>query len=304
MAAGQDYELGGMQLPSGGRKGRFRVVSKAQTLATQRLSVSHDRQRQSAARARQRRRRSTRSCSRNCRAVSSARCACPSRRPARRCRISPPGPTTRAIRRMARNTVCAATRCGFPAVSMSCPTTSCIWCSRRSRAGRQADSRRRRASRFSSCRSTWSSADGIAWRAQRRRAGRPEPQDGLSRHDQLPAEFRRRHDITPDGKAGAIGYLVGEPGTGSRLHVPHDERGAHRRRPGRDDARLYRLPACARLCAQSPAGPAISGAGKVPTVFGHPLAPKSKTGARRLRFLEARPLCDQAAARPSIRASA
>ena len=32
--------------------------------------------------------------------------------------------------------------------------------------------------------------------------------------------------------AGAVGYLVGQPGKGPALHVPHDERGAHRRRPG------------------------------------------------------------------------
>ena len=43
------------------------------------------------------------------------------------------------------------------------------------------------------------------------------------------------------GRPGAIGYLVGEPRRGPALHVPHDERGAHRRRPRRDDARLRRL---------------------------------------------------------------
>ncbi len=48
-----------------------------------------------------------------------------------------------------------------------------------------------RASRCSSCRSSSSSDDGIARRAQRRRARGPEPQDGLSRHDELPAELRR-----------------------------------------------------------------------------------------------------------------
>jgi alkylation response protein AidB-like acyl-CoA dehydrogenase len=34
------------------------------------------------------------------------------------------------------------------------------------------------------------------------------------------------------GGAGAIGYLVGKPHEGPALHVPHDERGAHRHRPG------------------------------------------------------------------------
>mgnify|MGYP003694039443 CR=1 FL=1 len=50
--------------------------------------------------------------------------------------------------------------------------------------------------------------------------------------------------------AGAIGYLVGQPGRGPALHVPHDERGAHRRRPRRDDARLRRLRGLARLRAE------------------------------------------------------
>ena len=36
--------------------------------------------------------------------------------------------------------------------------------------------------------------------------------------------------FTPGGAAGAVGHLVGEPGTGPVLHVPHDERGAPRGR--------------------------------------------------------------------------
>ncbi len=46
---------------------------------------------------------------------------------------------------------------------------------------------------------------------------------------------------TEGAKPGAVGYLVGKPGAGLLLHVPHDERGAHRRRPGRSDARPRRL---------------------------------------------------------------
>jgi alkylation response protein AidB-like acyl-CoA dehydrogenase len=40
-----------------------------------------------------------------------------------------------------------------------------------------------------------------------------------------------RYPVRRQG-AGAIGYLVGKPGEGPALHVPHDERGAHRHRPG------------------------------------------------------------------------
>ena len=36
--------------------------------------------------------------------------------------------------------------------------------------------------------------------------------------------------FTPGGEPGAVGYLVGEPHRGPDLHVPHDERGAPRRR--------------------------------------------------------------------------
>ncbi len=60
----------------------------------------------------------------------------------------------------------------------------------------------------------------------------------------------------PDGKAGAIGYLVRRAAQGLGLHVPHDERGPHRRRARRGDAGLHRLPACAGLRAQPSAGPA------------------------------------------------
>ena len=86
-----------------------------------------------------------------------------------------------------------ATRCGSRAASTSCPTTSCTWCWRRSPtpdgtlpAGVKGISlfvvpkRLVIRSEGTHCR-----------RAQRRRARRPQPQDGLSRHHQLPAQFRR-----------------------------------------------------------------------------------------------------------------
>ena len=61
------------------------------------------------------------------------------------------------------------------------------------------------------------------------------------------------------GQPGAD-RLPGRPaGRGPALHVPHDERGAHRRRPGRDDAGLCRLRGHPRLRAQPAAGPAITG---------------------------------------------
>ena len=73
-------------------------------------------------------------------------------------------------------------------------------------------------------------------RAQRRRAGRPEPQARLPRHHQHAAELRRRP--VPGARRGAA--MRGRdrlPGRRARrgpaLHVPHDERGAHRRRPRR-----------------------------------------------------------------------
>ena len=76
-------------------------------------------------------------------------------------------------------------------------------------------------------------ADGRAdRRAQRRRAGRAEPQAGLARHDQHAAELRRGHASSPAAAAGCR-RLPGRPaGRGPALHVPHDERGAHRCRPG------------------------------------------------------------------------
>jgi hypothetical protein len=97
----------------------------------------------------------------------------------------------------------------------------------------------------------------------------------------------------PNGRPGALGYLVGAPGEGLRcmfhmmnealqaerpagrarlpgrcagrrlaLHVPHDERGADRRRHGSDDARHGRLRGIACVRAPAPARPAADGGGQ------------------------------------------
>ena len=59
------------------------------------------------------------------------------------------------------------------------------------------------------------------------------------------------------GRAGRRGRLPGRRAAPRPdLHVPHDERGADRRRHGRDGARLHRLPARARLRPHPHAGPA------------------------------------------------
>jgi butyryl-CoA dehydrogenase len=62
-------------------------------------------------------------------------------------------------------------------------------------------------------------------RAQRRGAGRPEPQAGLARHHQHAAQFWRR-PFPVDGKPGAVGYLVGQPGEGLRcmFHMMNEAR--------------------------------------------------------------------------------
>jgi hypothetical protein len=80
-------------------------------------------------------------------------------------------------------------------------------------------------------------------RAQRRGPGRPDPQDGLSRHHLDHAVLRRTGRVRR--RTG------GRAAPGPRLHVPHDERGAHRRRHGRGDAGLPRLPGFARLMRKS-----------------------------------------------------
>ncbi len=88
MAAGQDYEYGGMQLPVTLEKAAF-AYFKAANVGTEFVPVPDHRQRQPAAHARHARRRSTPLSAPNSKAASSARCACRSRRRARRCRTSP-----------------------------------------------------------------------------------------------------------------------------------------------------------------------------------------------------------------------
>ncbi len=127
---------------------------------------------------------------------------------------------------------------------------------RRPRAGREhrppgarQDPRRRRpgsrASRCSSCRRCWSartarsaSATTSRWPGSTTRWATAAPPTRCS----TSARARTR----PGGRAGAVGYLVGEPHQRPGVHVPHDERGADRRRPRRDGARLHRLPQVAR----------------------------------------------------------
>ena len=60
---------------------------------------------------------------------------------------------------------------------------------------------------------------------------------------------------TPGGEPGRRGLPGGRAAPRPRLHVPHDERGARRRRRGSDRARLHRLPARPGLRPHPPAGP-------------------------------------------------
>ena len=86
--------------------------------------------------------------------------------------------------------------------------------------------RARRASRCSSCRRSWSTptAQLTGERNDVALAG-PEPQARLPRHHQHAAELRRRQ-VPPRGRAGAIGYLVGAPGEGLRcmFHMMNEAR--------------------------------------------------------------------------------
>ncbi len=82
---------------------------------------------------------------------------------------------------------------------------------------------------------------------QRRDRGGPEPQDGLSRHGQLPAELRR------EGRGRGLDRR--RAGRGPAPDVPDDERGADRRRGRRGGAGLSQPPAVGRLCARTAAGP-------------------------------------------------
>ena len=86
----------------------------------------------------------------------------------------------------------------------------------------------------------------------------------ISAKASIPVRGARRRDRLPRRQAAR----------GPALHVPHDERGAHRRRPGRDDARLRGLRGLARLREEPPAGPPIGPGGKDATqpqvpIIGH-----------------------------------
>jgi len=111
--------------------------------------------------------------------------------------------------------------------------------------------------RSSRCRSAWWRLRAVAlnrashWRAQRRRARRPQPQDGLPRDDELPAELRRGK-FRPEAARARSAISSVNP-AGSRRDVPHDERGARERWPWRGDARLHRLPARPRVRPWTPA---------------------------------------------------
>ena len=91
-------------------------------------------------------------------------------------------------------------------------------------------------------------------REKRRRARRPQPQARLPRHHQHPAQPRRGqvHGARRGGRHRLPGRRAGRR---ARLHVPHDERGAHRRRTRRHHARHRRLRGLARLRSPAPAGP-------------------------------------------------
>ena len=170
-----------------------------------------------------------------------------------------PRRTGRHERRSGRAIGCMAARCGSRAASTSSPKTSCISCSRRFR---RRSRRASRAFRCSSCRRSWSTADGHPGRAQRRRAGRPEPQDGLSRHRQHAAQFRRRQ--VPARAAGRRDRLPGRraaPGPACMFHMMNEARiGVGL---GAVDARLCRLSRVARLRAEPAAGPSAGRAARI-----------------------------------------
>ena len=89
---------------------------------------------------------------------------------------------------------------------------------------------------------------------QRRHPGRAQPQDGLPRDDEHAAQLRRGR--AHPGRAGRRRRLPRRRAAPRpRVHVPHDERGPHRRRPGRDRPRLHRLPAGARVRPHPHPGP-------------------------------------------------
>jgi butyryl-CoA dehydrogenase/acyl-CoA dehydrogenase len=66
----------------------------------------------------------------------------------------------------------------------------------------------------------------LAGRAQRRGAGRPEPQDGLPRHHQLPAELRRRHEVPPEwqGRRDRLSGRRAHKGLACMFHMMNEAR--------------------------------------------------------------------------------
>ena len=73
---------------------------------------------------------------------------------------------------------------------------------------------------------------------------------------------------TPDGKAGAVGWIVGEPGRGLPQMFQDDERGADLSRPGGDDAWLPGLSDGTRLRAGANARQ-VAGNGRRPADTDH-----------------------------------
>ena len=159
----------------------------------------------------------------------------------------------RAPRRCRRPT--AATRSPAPRsssrpASTTSPTTSSIWCSPASRARRPAS----RASRCSSCRNSWSNADGTLGARNGVVLRLDRAQDGHPRQFDLRDELRRRHRLAD---------RRGEQGPAA--HVRDDERGAPRRRRAGPGAVRGRLPERRRLCPRAPAGPLADGRRRRPT---------------------------------------
>ena len=212
MAAAQDFELGGMQLPWTVAQACFAWFNAANistagyaflTIANANLIRTFGSEAQKA----------TVICRRCCRAASSAPCACPSRRPV--LRLSD-------IRTTAHPQADGSYRL----------TGNKMWIS----AGEHELSENIVHLVLARIHGAPAGVKGISLfivpkirvnedgslgRTQRRGAGRAESQDGISRHDQLRAQFRRARRCL-----GGTGRRAEQ---GACLHVPDDERGAHRR---------------------------------------------------------------------------
>ena len=129
----------------------------------------------------------------------------------RHARACPTATASRPIR-SARATACAATRCGSPPASTSSPRTSCTWCWPRSRAPTASRCRARAASRCSSCRRSWSDARGaltgerndVALAGLNHKLGYRGTTNTL-------LNFGEGRFPRAGPRRGAIGYLVGRP---------------------------------------------------------------------------------------------